>query len=45
MPVAIPTMIPVPMNDCAIPPPGSPGGDGVLVKKSTLRAEAPFTIT
>ena len=40
--MAIPTISPVPMKDWTMPPPGSPGTAGSLVKKSRLIAEAPL---
>ena len=40
--LAAPTMMSVPTIACATPPPVSPAGAGVLVKKSTERLPAPL---
>ena len=40
-----PTRINVPTIELAIPPPGSPTGLGMWVKKSRLRAEMPWLTT
>ena len=43
--MAIAMMIPVPMKDWTIPPPGCPGTAGSLVKKSMFSAANPFATT